>query len=104
MNQDLVTIIFLFICYNKNFKWLWCYIETFKSTIRFNNKLHHSNLLRNDVYIEYYQNNYRDFDIGQPKYNLKKKVIKTIEKMKSKVWIYDDKKDTMGVSITLAMF
>ena len=37
-----------------------------------NYKLYHSNLLRNDKYIEYCQNNHRDFDIGQSKNNLKK--------------------------------
>ena len=41
--------------------------------LKMNYKLNHPNLLRNDEYIEHYQKNHWDFDIGKPKISKKLK-------------------------------
>ena len=44
-------------------------------------KLYHPNLLRNDVYINYYQQIHCDFDVVKPKNKLTRKTNKRLEMM-----------------------
>ena len=46
-------------------------------------KLFHPNLLRNDVYINHYQQIHCDFDVVKPKNKLTKKTNKSLEMMQT---------------------
>ena len=46
-------------------------------------KLFHPNLLRNDVYINHYQQIHCDFDVIKPKNKLSKKTNKSLERMQT---------------------
>ena len=46
-------------------------------------KLFHPNLLRNDVYINHYQQIHCDFDVIKPKNKLSKKTNKSLEMMQT---------------------
>ena len=43
-------------------------------------KLHHPNLLRNDIFIKHYQKNHCDFDVVKPKNTLTRKTNKYTHK------------------------
>ena len=50
---------------------------------KFDYKLFHPNLLRNDVYINHYQQIHCDFDVVKPNNKLTKKTNKSLEMMQT---------------------
>ena len=68
----------------KKIKWSWCCIKHLNEKYGLSKveyKLYHPNLLRNDVYINHYQQINCDYDVVKPKNKLTRKPNKRLEMM-----------------------
>ena len=59
------------------------HLNEFYGLSKFDYKLFHPNLLRNDVYINHYQQMHCDFDVIKPKNKLSKKTNESLEIMQT---------------------